>query len=58
MITSIMSGKKLDIDSRQSSGAPKLEFESTMREAKTLHEGEELRSRAMHNLKERRLRLK
>jgi len=53
-----MSGKKLDIDSRQSSGAPKLEFESTMREAKTLHEGEELRSRAMHNLKERRLRLK
>jgi len=48
----------LDSESRQSSGVPKLEFDNVIKEAKTLHEGEELRNRAMHNLKERRLRLK
>jgi hypothetical protein len=56
MISTIMSGKRIETD--KYAGAPKLEFNSDMKDALALQEGEELRSRAMQNLKERRLRLK
>ena len=59
MIGSIMQGKRLGEDGKEASEAPKLDFGGEMmQEASRMNNEEELRNRAMQNLKERRLRLK
>ena len=61
MIGSIMSGKGIDTQGQaQGAQQPKLDFsDSSMgQEAQRMSNEEDLRSKAMQNLKERRLRLK
>lgn len=57
LISSIMSGKKLDDSRQQARDAPTLQFGDNMAAAR-ISEGEQLRNKAMQNLRERRLRLK
>lgn len=58
MISTIMQGKRLDEDTQKASKVPKLEFDEQVKEASDMKDEEMLRNRAMHNLRERRLRLK
>ena len=59
MISSIMSGQKLDDQGKKVRGdAPKLEFGDQIGDIQSLQDEAELRSKAMQNLRERRMRLK